>query len=97
MDQSFKPLQTYKMSKQSQPIKKVTKARFLEMLNVLPPQRYEKGCFLVGEPYDHNGENNNPRFQMFISYNKKYYDFGHFSEYEFDNIIKEKDLFCDIS
>ena len=34
-------------------------------LNVLPPALWIKGGFLVGEPYDHDMSNGQPRFQAF--------------------------------
>ena len=42
-----------------------TEARYHEMLNVLPPAWHERDGFLVGEPWDHDAGNGQPRFAAF--------------------------------
>lgn len=44
---------------------KTTEEKYMEMFNVLPPHARGNGAFLVGEPSDHLGEDNNPRFQWY--------------------------------
>jgi len=42
-----------------------SKKRYHDMLNVLPPAFWEGGGFLVGEPWDHDAGNGQPRFAAF--------------------------------
>jgi hypothetical protein len=49
-----------------------TEARFYEMLNVLPPALWESGGFLVGEPYDHDYGNGQPRYSAYRLKNGRY-------------------------
>ena len=39
--------------------------RYEEMLNVLPPAWHAHGGFLVGEPWDHDASDGQPRFAAF--------------------------------
>jgi len=52
-----------------------TEERFEEMLCVLPPAAWDHGAggFLVGEPYDHDAGNGQPRYQGFREFGGKYY------------------------
>jgi len=42
-----------------------TRAKYWEMLEVLPPALWIGGFFLVGEPYDHDMDTGAPRFQAY--------------------------------
>ncbi len=42
-----------------------TEEQYDEMLNCLPPELWIGGAFLVGEPYDHDAGNGQPRFTAF--------------------------------
>ena len=44
-----------------------TEERYYEMLSVLPPACMRGGGFLVGEPYDHDAGNGQPRYDAFRS------------------------------
>jgi hypothetical protein len=81
----------------SQPTQKVSFERFEEMLCILPPKRRENWCFLVWEPQDHEGENNAPRYSMFVSNNGNYYDIWFMTVKQFEWFVKEKELICDLS
>jgi len=52
---------------QDTPIKwtRTTKAKYWEMLEVLPPALWIGGAFLVGEPTDHHATSGQPRFQAY--------------------------------
>lgn len=51
-----------------------TEEKFFDMLCVLPPEIHEKGCFLVGEPKDHQGENGAARFNAFRELKKNVFE-----------------------
>ena len=57
----------WKAAQQRTPIKwtPTTATRFHDMLGCLPPALVLRGAFLVGEPYDHDAGNGQPRFQGF--------------------------------
>ena len=57
----------WKATQQRTPItwSETTEAQFTEMLEVLPPALMITDAFLVGEPYDHDAGNGQPRFQGF--------------------------------
>jgi hypothetical protein len=42
-----------------------TEEKYNEMLNVLPPEFWRMGLFLVGEPYDHDYATGAPRFTAY--------------------------------
>ena len=44
-----------------------------QMMDGVQPKRFIGKGFLMGEAYDHNGENNAPRYMYFIEYNGRYY------------------------
>ena len=44
---------------------KITKERYWEMLEILPPACMTGNGFLVGEPWDHNSDGQ-PRFAAFV-------------------------------
>ena len=67
--------------------KKTTKGRFQKMLEILPPARMMKDWFLVGEPADHLGEWNAPRYDMFTCYKGKYLERGAKTVEEFWEIM----------
>ena len=50
-----------------------TEARFHDMLGCLPPAVMLRGAFLVGEPYDHDAGNGQPRFQGFRQWGKEFF------------------------
>jgi len=51
----------------------VSESRFTEMLECLPPALMLSGGFLVGEPWDHDAGNGQPRFQAFRRRSGKHY------------------------
>ena len=51
---------------------KVTRSKYFEMLEVLPPVYHNKGVFLVGEPTDHNSEGK-PRYQAYFTIDDDFY------------------------
>ena len=57
----------WKAEQQRTPIvwEETTEERYFEMLEVLPPALMASGGFLVGEAYDHDAGNGQPRFQAF--------------------------------
>lgn len=57
----------WKAEQQRTPIswEPTTQERYYEMLEVLPPAAMLGGGFLVGEPWDHDAGNGQPRFQAF--------------------------------
>ena len=57
----------WKAAQQRTPIEwtPTTEARFCDMLGCLPPALMLRGGFLVGEPFDHDAGNGQPRFQGF--------------------------------
>lgn len=70
-------------------IEEVTEERYYEMLNVLPPERMRGGAFLVGEPFDHNG-NGEPRFDYYYAKDGRYYNGGLLTAREFDVLYPRK-------
>lgn len=54
------------------PWKPVSKSKYYEMLEVLPPAAMSHYGFLVGEPIDHNAEGW-PRFEAFFIKNGRYF------------------------
>jgi len=60
-----------KAARQHRPISwsEVTEERYYEMLECLPPAYYSAEGFLVGEPYDHDASNGQPRYQAFVQWN----------------------------
>jgi hypothetical protein len=65
----------WKADQQRSPIawKETTGARFNEMLGCLPPAMMLKGGFLVGEPWDHDAGNGQPRYEAYREIAGKYY------------------------
>ena len=65
---------TWKAERQRTPItwSATTKAQYWEMLECLPPAAMSKGWFLVGEPYDHDAGNGQPRFSAYRQYGNTY-------------------------
>lgn len=57
----------WKTQQQRTPIEwqPTTEETYVEMLEVLPPALRIRGGFLVGEPFDHDAGNGQPRFQAF--------------------------------
>lgn len=53
--------------------KRVSKARYWEMLEVLPPAVMGGGGFMVGEPYDHSAEGY-PRFAAFRQIGDQFFE-----------------------
>jgi hypothetical protein len=53
-------------------LKRVSKAKYWEMLEILPPAAMAGGGFLVGEPWDHD-EDGNPRFEAYFERGGKHY------------------------
>jgi hypothetical protein len=53
--------------------KRVTKERYWEMLEILPPAVWLNGGFLVGEPWRHNDEGL-PMYAAFTTRNGRYYE-----------------------
>lgn len=51
-----------------------TEARYDDMLNVLPPAAHERGGFLVGEPWDHDAGNGQPRYAAFRQRGGTFYE-----------------------
>jgi hypothetical protein len=51
----------------------ITEARYLEMLNCLPPIAWCTKGFLVGEPWDHHAMTGQPRYQAFRKNFSGYY------------------------
>jgi len=70
-------------------IEEVTEERYDEMLCVLPPERMRGGAFLMGEPFDHNG-NGEPRFYYFFAKDGRYYYGGLLTAREFDAMHPRK-------
>lgn len=52
--------------------KETTEAKYMEMLEVLPPAIWTRIGFLVGEPFDHNSQGR-PRFEAFANVGGKFY------------------------
>ena len=52
-----------------------TEERFMEMLEVLPPAdgTHGYGAFLVGEAYDHDAGNGQPRYQAYRQRGKEFF------------------------
>lgn len=48
--------------------------RYEDMLNVLPPAAHERGGFLVGEPWDHDAGNWQPRYAAFRRQGAAFYE-----------------------
>jgi hypothetical protein len=70
-----------KAAKQDSPVEwqEVTKDRYWQMLEVLPPACYldghnVTGGFLVGEPWDHHAGTGQPRYAAFINKGGKYFE-----------------------
>ena len=56
------------------PFKEVTKARFWEMLECLPPRIQATNGFLVGEAYDH--KDGRPVYECYVQEADKYFNVG---------------------
>ena len=54
----------------------VERSIYYHMLECLPPKRMGRDYFLVGEPYDHFGENFRARYRLFYKHNGHYYNGG---------------------
>lgn len=56
-----------KAKEQNAPLKwrRISRARYWEMLEVLPPAAWSSGAFLVGEPTDYCAKTGRPRFSVF--------------------------------
>lgn len=65
-----------KAAKQDSPVEwsETTAENYNDMLEVLPPALWERGGFLVGEPWDHHATNGQPRFAAFVQRGGKYYE-----------------------
>ena len=50
-----------------------TQERYDEMLGCLPPAAWVSGGFLVGEPWDHDAGNGQPRYDGFRQVGEKFY------------------------
>ena len=55
----------------------ITEERYDEMLTVLPPEAWQRGAFLVGEPTDHHADNGQARFAAFKAEYGKYFSLLH--------------------
>lgn len=64
-----------KAARQHTPIEwiETTEKNYYEMLGCLPPAMMLDSAFLVGEPYDHDASNGQPRFQGFRANDDKYW------------------------
>ena len=60
----------------------VTRERYYEMLEVLPPQAMVQNAFLVGEPTDH-GDHGRARYALYFTQDGKYFYGGLASENDF--------------
>jgi len=67
--------QVEKANRQDGPIewKETTEEEYQDMLNVLPPAFWERGLFLVGEPWDHHAISGKPRFAAYRQTGGKYW------------------------
>lgn len=54
--------------------KKVSKARYWDMLEVLPPAVMGGGAFMVGEPMDHDRATGQPTFTGFKQVGQEYFE-----------------------
>lgn len=61
----------------------VTKERYWEMLECLPPERMASNAFLVGEPTDHDRWGS-PRFDVYFENEGRYYNAGICTTADFD-------------
>jgi len=64
-----------KAERQHSPIEwtETTEEKYFEMLEVLPPAYMGNGGFLVGEPYDHDAGNGQPRWTAFRQVGEKFF------------------------
>lgn len=64
-----------KAERQHTPIvwSETTEEKYWEMLEVLPPAAMSNGGFLVGEPFDHDASNGQPRYEGFKQSGDKYF------------------------
>jgi hypothetical protein len=72
---SWSEWMTAKIAEQSTPITwiEITREKYHEMLEILPPACWLAIGFLVGEPMDHDAATGRPRFDCFIAQFGKYY------------------------
>jgi len=63
---------------------------YTDMLCCLPPHRWERGAFLVGEPYSYN-KDGEFTYSCFQQRNESYYYIGRLSDREFDEMIESED------
>lgn len=65
-----------KAARQDEPVtwKEVTRARYVEMLEALPPAFHSNKGFLVGEPWDHHAGTGQPRYAAFTFCGARYYE-----------------------
>lgn len=54
--------------------KRTTKARYWDMLEVLPPAVMGRGAFMVGEPIDHDPATGQPTFRGFKEVGGQYFE-----------------------
>ena len=67
--------------------KKISKARYWDMLEILPPACMGGGAFMVGEPYSHDAATGAPTFAGFKETNGQYFELeGHMTAAEFKKI-----------
>lgn len=64
----------WKAEKQRTPITwgPVPEAQYIYMLEVLPPAAWVGDAFLVGEPYDHDAGNGQPRYEAYRKRGSEY-------------------------
>ena len=78
------------LTKQIEKKKEVSKEEYERMFEVLPPNVVAKNGFLVDEPMDHDSDTGQPRFQMFVEEDGKYYDVGFATKADFNMLIIKK-------
>lgn len=67
--------QVLKANRQDAPVQwlATTETEYDEMLGVLPPAFWQKGLFLVGEPWDHHAISGRPRYAAYRQLRGDYY------------------------
>lgn len=81
----MKIFQTNAMQKDSV----VTEENYYLSLNAVPPRIMTTNAFLVGEAWDHNGEDGYARYQLYFTENGKYYYGGLATVKEFNLFLIE--------
>ena len=80
----FKAAKAARQDAEPREWKEVTKERYMDMLEVLPPAAMRRWAFLVGEPYDHHAGTGRPRFACFKREGGNHYELScHITHAEF--------------